>query len=113
MKSMFRTLVLSATCLLFAVSSGHAVCYHSAHKLEKDKKEKNIDQILAYGQCVKAEQRARVGKLVCQASSTAGMKVDEQRRVISDRINPANERCFVTIKEVSDTERRMRCDGSE
>jgi hypothetical protein len=40
MKSMFRTLVLSATSLLFAVSSGHAVCYHSALKLEKDKKEK-------------------------------------------------------------------------
>ena len=113
MKSMFRTLVLSATCLLFAVSSGHAVCYHSAHKLEKDKKEKNIDQILAYGQCVKAEQRARVGKWACQVSSTAGMKVDEQRRVISDRISPANERFFVTIKEVSDAEKRMRCDGSE
>jgi hypothetical protein len=89
------------------------VCHDSAFKLEKDKKEKSIDQILAYGQCVKAEQRARVGKWVCQVSSTAGMKVDEQRRVISDRINPANERFFVTIKEVSDTEKRMRCDGSE
>ena len=100
-------------CLLFAVSSGHAVCYELAFKLEKDKKEKNIDQILAYGQCVKAEQRARVGKWVCQVSSTAGMKLDEQRRVISDRIKPANEKFFVTIKEVSDTEKRMRCDGSE
>ena len=87
MKSMFRTLALSATCLLFAVSSSHAVCYNSASKLEKDKKEKNIDQILAYGQCVKAEERARVGKWVCQVSKTAGMEVDEQRRVISDRIS--------------------------
>jgi hypothetical protein len=113
MKSVFRILALSTACLFFAESSSYAVCYESAFKLEKDKKEKNIDQILAYGQCVKAEQRARVGKLVCQASSTAGMKVDEQRRVISDRINPANERCFVTIKEVSDTEKRMKCDGSE
>ena len=41
------------------------------------------------------------------------MKVDEQRRVISDRISPANEKFFVTIKEVSDAEKRMRCDGSE
>ena len=41
------------------------------------------------------------------------MKVDEQRRVISDRISPANERFFVTIKEVSDAEKRMRCDESE
>ncbi len=113
MKSVFWILGLSTTCLLFAVSSSYAVCYESAFKLEKDKKKENIDQILAYGQCVKAEQRARVGKWVCQASSTAGMKVDEQRRVISDRINPANERSFVTIKEVSDTEKRMRCDGSE
>jgi hypothetical protein len=113
MKPMFRTLALSTTCLLFAVGSSHAACYETAFKLEKDKKEKNIDQILAYGQCVKAEQRARVGKWVCQVSSTAGMKVDEQRRVISDRISPANERFFVTIKEVSDAEKRMRCDGSE
>ena len=82
MKSMFRILALSTICFLFAVSGSHAVCYGSAYKLEKDKKEKNIDQILAYGQCVKAEQRARVGKWVCQVSSTAGMKVDEQRRVI-------------------------------
>jgi hypothetical protein len=113
MKSVFRILGLSTTCLLLAVSSSHAVCYESAFKLEKDKKEKNIDQILAYGQCVKAEQRARVGKWACKVSSTAGMKVDEQRRVISDRINPANERFFVTIKEVSDTEKRARCDGGE
>ena len=28
-----------------------------------------------YGQCVKAEQRARVGKWVCQVSKTAGMEV--------------------------------------
>ena len=113
MKSMFRTLVMSATGLLFAVGSSHAACYRSAVKLESDKKEKNIDQILAYGQCVKAEQRARVGKWACQVSSTAGMKVDEQRRVISDRISPAHERFSVTIKEVSDAEKRMRCDESE
>jgi hypothetical protein len=113
MKSMFRIAALSTTCLLFAVGSSHAACHGSAFKLEKDKKEKNIDQILAYGQCVKAEQRARVGKWVCQVSSTAGMKVDEQRRVISDRISPAHERFFVTIKEVSDAEKRMRCDESE
>ena len=93
----FSVLVLLTTSLLFVVGSGHAACYGSAFKLEKDKKEKNIDQILAYGQCVKAEQRARVGKWVCKVSSTAGMKVDEQRRVISDRIGPANERFFVTI----------------
>ena len=113
MKSMFRILALSTTCLLFAVSISHAACHVSAFKLEKGNKEKNIDQILAYGQCVKAEQRARVGKWACQVSSTAGMRVDEQRRVISDRISPANERFFVTIKEVSDAEKRMRCDGSE
>jgi hypothetical protein len=35
----------------------------AALKLEKDKKKKNIDQVFAYGQCVKAGQRARVGKL--------------------------------------------------
>ena len=113
MKSMFRIAALSTTCLLFAVGSSHAACHGSAFKLEKDKKEKNIDQILAYGQCVKAEQRARVGKWACQVSSTAGMKVDEQRRVISDRISPAHQRFFVTIKEVSDAEKRMKCDGSE
>ena len=67
---------------------------------------------MAYGQCVKAEQRARVGKWVCQVSKTAGMEVDEQRRVIGDHIL-VNERFFVTIKEVSDAEKRMRCDGSE
>ena len=113
MKSMFRILVLSTACLLFAVANSHAVCLGSAFKLEKDKKENNIDQIVAYGQCVKAEQRARVGKWGCQVSSTAGMKVDEQRRVISDRISPANEKFFVTIKEVSDAEKRMRCGESE
>ena len=113
MESMFRILALSATCLLFAVGSSHAVCHDAAFKLEKDKKEKIIDQSLAYGQCVKAEQRARVGKWACQVSSTAGMKVDEQRRVISARRSPANEKFFVTIKEVSDGEKRMRCEGSE
>jgi hypothetical protein len=113
MKSMLRILALSTICLLFAVGSSHAVCHDSAFKLEKDKKEKNIDQILAYGQCVKAEQRARVGKWACQVSNSTGMKIDEQRRVISDRISPANEKFFVTIKEVSDAEKRMRCDGSE
>ncbi|MBR1157248.1 hypothetical protein [Bradyrhizobium sp. JYMT SZCCT0428] len=113
MESMFRILALSTACLLFAVSSGHAACYNSAFKLEKDKKEKNIDQILAYGHCIKAEQRTRVGEWVCQVSGTAGMKVDEQRRVISDRVGPANERFFVTIQEVSDAEKRMRCDESE
>ena len=41
----------------------------AALKLEKDKKKKNIDQVFAYGQCVKAEQRARVGKWVCQVST--------------------------------------------
>jgi hypothetical protein len=112
MKPMFRTLALSTTCLLFAVGSSHAACYETAFKLEKDKKEKNIDQILAYGQCVKAEQRARVGKWVCQVSKTAGMEVDQQRRVIGDHIL-VNERFFVTIKEVSDAEKRMKCDGSE
>ena len=113
MKSMFRILALSTAYLLVTVGSSHAVCRNSAFKLEKDKKENNIDQILAYGQCVKAEQRARVGKWACQVSSTAGMKVDEQRRVVSDRVSPANEKFFVTIKEVSDAEKRMRCDGSE
>jgi len=113
MKSMFRILALSMTCLLLAVGSSHAACFESAFKLEKDKKEKNIDQILAYGQCVKAEQRARVGKWACKVSSTAGMKLDEQKRVVSDRISPTNERFFVTIKEVSDAEKRMRCDESE
>src|SRR5580765_925910 len=113
MKSVFWILALSTACLLFGESSSYAVCYESAFKLKKDKKKKNIDQILAYGQCIKAEQRARVGKLVCQASSTAGMKVDEQRRVISDRISPANEKFFVTIREVSDAKKRMRCDESE
>jgi hypothetical protein len=110
---MFRVLTLSMICLLFSVGSSHAVCHDTAFKLEKDKKEKNIDQILAYGQCIKAEQRARVGKWVCQVSRTSGMKVDEQRRVISDRIGPANERFFVMIKEVSDAEKRTRCDQSE
>ena len=57
MKPMFRTLALSTTCLLFAVGSSHAACYETAFKLEKDKKEKNIDQILAYGQCVKASDQ--------------------------------------------------------
>ena len=113
MTSIFRIAALSTTCLVFAVGSSHAACHGSAFKLEKDKKEKNIDQILAFGQCVKAEQRARVGKWVCQVSSTAGMKVDEQRRVISDRISPAHERFSVTIKEISDAEKRMRCDESE
>jgi hypothetical protein len=112
-KSTFRILSLSTIGLLFAGGSSHATCHDTAFKLEKDKKEMNIDQILAYGQCVKAEQRARVGKWVCQVSSTAGMKVDEQRRVISDRVSPANEKFFVTIKEVSDAEKRIRCDGSE
>ena len=111
MKSVFRILALSTTCFLFAVSSSHAACHDSAFKLEKDKKEKNIDQILAYGQCVKAEQRTRVGKWACQVSNKAGMKLDEQRQVISDRISPVNEKFFVTIKEVSDAEKRMRCDG--
>jgi hypothetical protein len=41
------------------------------------------------------------------------MKLDEQRRVISDRISPANAKFFVTIKEVSDAEKRLRCDGGE
>ena len=113
MKSMFRIAALSTACLLLAVGSSHAACHGSAFKLEKDKKEKNIDQILAYGQCVKAEQRTRVGKWACQVSNKAGMKLDEKRKVISDRISPANERFFVTIKEVSDAEKRMRCDGSE
>ena len=40
MKSMFRILALSTTCLVFAVSSSHAVCHDAAFKLEKDKKEK-------------------------------------------------------------------------
>jgi hypothetical protein len=113
MKSMFRILALSTICLLLAVGSSHAVCHDSAFKLEKDKKEKNIDQILAYGQCVKAEQRVRVGKWACQVSKTSGMQLDEQRRVTSDRVSPANEKFFVTITEVSDAEKRMRCDGSE
>ena len=56
MKAMFQILALSTACLLFAVGSSHAVCHDSAFKLEKDKKEKNIDQILAYSQCVKAEK---------------------------------------------------------
>jgi hypothetical protein len=78
MKSMFRIAALSTACLLFAVGSSHAACHGSAFKLEKDKKEKNIDQILAYGQCVKAEQRARVGKWVCQVSKTTGMASDRR-----------------------------------
>ena len=113
MRSIFRILALSTTCLLFATGGSHATCYGSAFRLEKDKKEKNIEQILAYGQCVKAEQRARVGKWACQVSNTAGMKVDEQRRVISDRISAVNEKFSVTIKEVSDAEKRMRCDENE
>jgi hypothetical protein len=113
MKSIFRTLALSTTFLLLAVGSSHAACRDAAFKLEKGNKEKNIEQILAYGQCVKAEQRARVGKWACQVSSTAGMKVDEQRRVISDQIRAAHEKFFVTITEVSDAEKRMRCDQNE
>jgi len=110
---MFRILALSATGLLFSVGSSHAVCRGPAFKLEKDKKEKNIEQILAYGQCVKAEQRARVGKWACQVSKTTGMQIDADRRVVSNQISPANERFFLTIKEVSDAEKRMRCDASE
>jgi len=96
LKPMFRTLALSTTCLLFAVGSSHAACYE--RRLTGEGQEgKNIDQILAYGQCVKAEQRARVGKWVCQVSSTAGIS-REQRRVISDRISPANERFSLRLR---------------
>ena len=113
MESMFRILALSTACLLFAVGGSHAVCYDSAFKLEKDKKEKNIDQILAYGQCIKAEQRVRVGKWACQVSRAAGMKLDEQRRVTGEQNSPTNEKFFVTIKELGDAEKRMRCDAGE
>ncbi len=41
----------------------------------RTRRKKNIDQVFAYGQCVKAGQRARVGKWVCQVSKTAGMEV--------------------------------------
>ncbi len=47
MKSMFRNLGFIDNLLLFAVSISHAVCHISAFKLEKGKKEKNIDQNLA------------------------------------------------------------------
>ena len=52
------------------------------------------------------------GRAPAQQSKTAGMEVDEQRRVTGDHI-VVNERFFVTIKEVSDAEKRMKCDGSE
>ena len=69
MKSIFLTLSVSTTWLLFAMGSSHAICHDTAFKLEKDKKEKNIDRILAFGQCVKAEQRVRVGKWACQGTT--------------------------------------------
>jgi len=113
MKSMVRIVALSMACFFFAAGSSHAICYGSAFKIEKGNKEKNIDQIVAYGQCIKAEQRMRVGKWACQVSRAAGMKLDEQRRVTGEQNSPTNEKFFVTIKEVSDAEKRLRCDAGE
>ena len=49
-------------------SDGHATCNEvTDYKLEKGNKERNIEQILRYGKCVKEEQKQRVGKwfLLC------------------------------------------------
>jgi hypothetical protein len=100
----------------FAVSLSSeacATCFPTAFELEKGNREKNIEQILAFGRCVKSEERARVGKWFCFVEDMAGIQENDQKQKTVGRIKPANEKFFVTIKEVDDDKKRTACEWGE
>ena len=73
--------------------------------------DKNIQTILRYGQCVKNEQRERVGKWLCYVSRMAGIQTNESGQAYSGRMTPREDKFFVTISEVSDDDKEIACRG--
>jgi hypothetical protein len=106
------TVILSGICLLTTVKVSSAAC-SVPWSLESGNKEKNIAKIMESGRCLREEQHARVGKWFCYVDKMAGIQTDDQKRVTSGNLKPANEKFFVTISELSEDLKGLMCDRGE
>jgi len=100
---------------MFFIETSMATCFETEFKFEHGNREKNIQAIMDYGKCVKAENKARVGKYFCHTENTVGIDVDPEngRTIASGNDKPSVDTFVVTITEVSDDQKRLSCDYGE
>ena len=106
-------LIITALCL--ACIDCHATCFPTRYELSPGAKERNLSEILDYGHCVKAEQKARIGRWSCRILRTAGIRQNENGRMFAGAIAPEVDDYgfFATISEIRDEEKRTSCERNE
>jgi hypothetical protein len=90
-----------------------AKCLPTKYPLERDARAKNIGTILEYGDCVKQQQRGRIGKWFCFVSTMVGIQVDKEGGLASGNIKPTHDKFFINIKEVNSPQKQMACEFGE
>jgi len=89
-------------------------CLGLNSKFKDGNREQKIQAILDYGNCVKKENKARVGKWFCYVKNMVGIQVDDDNKIISSgNVKPNDEKFFVAIEEISDDQKRLQCDQNE
>lgn len=86
-------------------SVGHADCWDTQwdYKWEMGDEERNIEQIMKYGKCVREEQKHRVGKWSCYVSKTVGiLPSGEASQYFAQKF-------VITISEIDDSVKRGMC----
>jgi len=92
-----------------------ATCFETNYKYEHTNREQIIQAIMNYGKCVKAENKARVGKYLCHADNMVGILFDAKngQTLESGNQKPSVDAFFVTIDEIDDDTKRLGCDVGE
>jgi hypothetical protein len=98
---------------ILLIKASSATCFPSEFKLERGNRENNIQTIIDFGNCLKKENKERVGKYFCYVENMVGIQVDDKNKKTSGNIKPSDEKFFITIEEISDNQKRISCDWGE
>ena len=113
-----RAFVISLMAFVVAVlqaSPSMATCFSTNYKSEHGNKEQLIQAIMNYGQCVKAENKERVGKYFCHADSAVEILMNHEngQTLESGNQRPSVDTFYLTITEVDNDTKRVSCDYGE
>ena len=120
MKAHLRNLFVAAICSCFcnagygqSDSVGILKCM-DANFRSNGTKEDTINKIVEQGECIKKQQRDRIGKWFCYTTEMAGIQKQKDGTIFSGRIKPDVDRFVVTITELNtDAMKRLICEEHE
>jgi hypothetical protein len=88
-----------------------ATCFDTQYQLTLDaQNEKNIETILNFGRCVRAEQKDRIGKWSCAVSAKGAVIQNDSRGAeMADIIPVGADKFFATISEIPESNKMTAC----